>query len=71
MVKMNTFFAEWWSGPTSADWKGQNTDNYTFDLYSCQFFQDMLVYSNNKILLSLKDEKSHPVLPRHFGILYH
>jgi hypothetical protein len=25
MVKINTFFAEWWSGPTSADRQGQNT----------------------------------------------
>jgi hypothetical protein len=25
MVKINTFFAEWWSGPTSADWQGQIT----------------------------------------------
>jgi hypothetical protein len=21
-----TLFAEWWSGPTSADWQGQNTE---------------------------------------------
>jgi hypothetical protein len=27
MVKINTFFAEWWSGPTSADRQGQNTVN--------------------------------------------
>jgi hypothetical protein len=27
MVKINTFFAEWWLGPTSADWQGQNTVN--------------------------------------------
>jgi hypothetical protein len=26
MVKINTFFAEWWSGPTSADRKGQSTE---------------------------------------------
>jgi hypothetical protein len=26
MVKINTFFAEWWSGPTSADRQGQNTE---------------------------------------------
>jgi hypothetical protein len=25
MVKINTFFAEWWSEPTSADRQGQNT----------------------------------------------
>jgi hypothetical protein len=25
MIKINTFFAEWWSGPTSADQQGQNT----------------------------------------------
>jgi hypothetical protein len=25
MVKINPFFAEWWSGPTSADRQGQNT----------------------------------------------
>jgi hypothetical protein len=27
MVKINTFFTEWWSGPTSADRQGQNTAN--------------------------------------------
>jgi hypothetical protein len=26
MVKINTFFSEWWSGPTSADRQGQNTE---------------------------------------------
>jgi hypothetical protein len=25
MVKINTFFAVWWSGPTSAERQGQNT----------------------------------------------
>jgi hypothetical protein len=25
MVKINTFFAEWWSGPTSTDRQGKNT----------------------------------------------
>jgi Na+/melibiose symporter-like transporter len=25
MVKIYTFFAEWWLGPTSADRQGQNT----------------------------------------------
>jgi hypothetical protein len=28
MVKINTFSAEWWSGPTSADRQGQNTIPY-------------------------------------------
>jgi hypothetical protein len=24
--QISGFFAEWWSGPTSADWQGQNTE---------------------------------------------
>jgi hypothetical protein len=27
MAKINTFFAEWWSGPTSVDRQGQNTES--------------------------------------------
>jgi hypothetical protein len=35
MVKINTFFAEWWSGPISANRQGQNTAQVLVSWLSC------------------------------------
>jgi hypothetical protein len=47
MVKINTFLAEWWSGSTSADRQGQNTDplkTFFFQIHKHGQLNSTLVY---------------------------
>jgi hypothetical protein len=66
MVKINTFFAEWWSGPTSADRQGQNTGRVTVSIYTSKEVKELAmakktIFMNSYNVLRLLWIPSSPI----------